>query len=80
MIEGKKVIKRRARRRRVCYYCVNKINILDYKQVSLFSKFVSDRGKIVPKRNSGVCAKHQRMLAQAIKRARFMGLIPFCID
>ncbi len=73
-------IKRRRRRRKVCYFCVEKLHVLDYKNVAVVKRFMSDRGKINPRRNSGVCAKHQRMLAQAIKRSRYMGLVPFCVD
>ena len=78
---GQKVhIKRRMKRRRVCVYCADKVDILDYKVLDRFRKFITDRGKIYPRRNSGLCAKHQRMAASAIKRARYGGLIPFCID
>ena len=76
----KTVVKRRMKRRKVCYFCVEKIHVLDYKNMQSYKKFVTDRGKIVPKRNSGVCAKHQRMLAQAIKRARYIGLLAHCMD
>jgi small subunit ribosomal protein S18 len=78
--QRKPVIKRRSKRRRVCAYCVDKAVVLDYKEVSKFRKFITERGKIYPRRNSGVCAKHQRMLAEAVKRARFIALIPFCVD
>ncbi|MFA5878558.1 MAG: 30S ribosomal protein S18 [Candidatus Margulisiibacteriota bacterium] len=70
----------RRKRRRPCSFCVEKTDIIDYKYVDKFTRFISDRGKITPRRNSGVCAKHQRVLALAIKRARFMGLIPYCVD
>jgi small subunit ribosomal protein S18 len=73
-------IKRTRRRRRVCFFCANKINILDYKQTEIVKRFVTDRGKIVPRRNSGVCAKHQRLVASTVKRSRFMGLIPYTVD
>ena len=73
-------IKQRRMKRRVCPFCVDKINILDYKDVSTLRRYITDRGKIVPKRNSGVCAKHQRMVTNAIKRSRLMGLIPHCVD
>lgn len=73
-------IKRTRRRRRVCFLCANKINVLDYKQTEIIKRFVTDRGKIVPRRNSGVCAKHQRLVASTIKRARFMGLVPYTVD
>ena len=78
--DQKVFVKRRIKRRKVCYYCAEKIHILDYKDTAKFKRFVSDRGKIVPKRNSGVCAKHQRMLAMAIKRARFIGVLPYTMD
>lgn len=73
-------IKTRFRRRRVCSLCVDKVEIVDYKDLIRIKRFITDRGKIVPKRNSGVCAKHQRQVAEAIKRARFIGLVPHCID
>jgi len=77
---AKPQIKRRARRRRVCPFCADKINMLDYKAVHVYKRFITDRGKIVPKRNSGMCAKHQRVVAEAIKRARYIGLAPYCTD
>jgi len=82
MVENKSPvqIKRRKRRRKVCQFCADKKDIIDYKDTFGYKRLVTDRGKIVPKRNSGVCAKHQRKLAIAIKRARFMSLIPFCVD
>ncbi len=60
---------------KVCTFCADKHEI-DYKNFSLLQRFVSDRGKIVPRRRTGVCARHQRRLAQAIKRARFLALLP----
>lgn len=80
MAEQKIHIKRRVKRRRVCYFCAEKISVLDYKDSESFKRFISDRGKIAPRRNTGVCAKHQRMLAQAVKRARYMAIIPHCMD
>lgn len=59
---------------KVCMFCADKTPI-DYKNVSLLQRFVSDRGKIVPRRRTGVCARHQRSLAQAIKRARFLAML-----
>ena len=59
---------------KVCMFCADKVPI-DYKNVSLLGRFVSDRGKIVPRRRTGVCARHQRRLAEAIKRARFLALL-----
>lgn len=60
-----------------CHFCVNGINNLDYKNWQQLQRFTSSYGKIVPRRRSGVCSKHQRGLAEAIKRARFMALLPF---
>ena len=65
------------RRRKVCQFCVDRSEFIDYKDVAKLRKFVTEKGKIVPRRMSGVCAKHQRMLATAIKRARVMGLLPY---
>lgn len=62
---------------RYCYFCVNAIKDIEYKQWQTLQRFTSSYGKIVPRRRSGVCMKHQRKLAQAIKRARFMALLPF---
>ncbi len=73
-------IKKRKRRRKVCAFCVGRYIALDYKNIDRLGRYISDRGKIVPRRTSGCCAKHQRMVAQAVKRARFIGLVPFCID
>ena len=60
---------------KVCMFCADKTQI-DYKNASLLGRFVTDRGKIVSRRRTGVCAKHQRSLAQAIKRARFLAMLP----
>ena len=60
---------------KVCMFCVDKTPI-DYKNITLIQRFVSDRGKIVPRRRTGVCAKHQRSLSQAIKRARYLAMLP----
>lgn len=62
---------------RYCHFCVNSIEELDYKNWQQLQKFTSSYGKIVPKRRSGVCTKHQKKLSQAIKRARHMALLPF---
>ena len=64
-------------RRKVCTFCVEKVNEIDYKDVNRLRRFVSDRFKIDPKRKTGVCARHQRALARAIKRARVVALLPF---
>ena len=65
------------RRRRVCNFCVDKINHIDYKQVDVLKRNLTDRGQIRARRKSGLCAKHQRRLARAVKRARFMALLPY---
>jgi len=71
---------KRRRAKKVCYFTANKVELLDYKDTKVLSRFITDRGKIVPKRNSGMCAKHQRALSEAVKRARYMGIVPYCID
>lgn len=64
-------------RRKVCQFCVDKIAYVDYKDVPRLRRFVSDRAKIEPRRKTGTCAKHQRAVTVAIKRARHMALLPF---
>ena len=68
------------RRRKVCQFCTEKIEHIDYKDVALLQRYVSDRGKIRARRQTGTCAKHQRRLALAIKRARHIALLPFVAD
>jgi small subunit ribosomal protein S18 len=68
---------RYAPRRRVCTFCVEHVKTIDYKDVDRLRRFVSDRAKIEPTRKTGVCAKHQRLLSTAIKRARHLALLPF---
>jgi small subunit ribosomal protein S18 len=65
------------RRKKVCKFCVEKIDGINYKDVRLLSQFVSEAGKIVPRRLTGVCTPHQRRLADAIKQARNIALLPF---
>ncbi|MCD6417855.1 30S ribosomal protein S18 [bacterium] len=67
------------RRHKPCPFCTNPSLEIDYKNFDLLRRFVSERGKIVARRNSGVCAKHQRRLAKEIKRARFLALIPYVV-
>jgi len=67
-------------KRKVCYFTVQKIDHIDYKNVALLRRFVSERGKIHPRRTTGTSAKYQRMLSQAIKRARQVALLPFVSD
>ena len=64
-------------RRRVCSFCVEHLKTVDYKDVDRIRRFISDRAKIEPTRKTGVCAKHQRLLSTAIKRARHLALLPF---
>ncbi len=65
------------RRKKVCRFCVEKIDDINYKDVRMLSSFISERGKIVPRRLTGVCTTHQRGLARAIKQARNIALLPF---
>jgi small subunit ribosomal protein S18 len=67
-------------RKRVCAFCVDKVEGIDYKEVNKLKKFITERGKILPRRISGNCAKHQRQLTTAIKRARVMALLPFTAE
>jgi len=73
--------KRRGRRKkRVCLFCADKVAYIDYKDVARLRKYVTERGKIVPRRASGNCAKHQRTMTQNVKRARHMALMPYTAD
>lgn len=71
---------RRFHRRKVCGFCREKIDIIDFKDVRLLANFIPERGKIMPRRISGSCATHQRMLTEAIKRARNIALLPYATD
>jgi small subunit ribosomal protein S18 len=64
-------------RKRVCRFCKEKINFVDYKDLKTIERFVTDRGKIVSKRASGLCAKHQRMVSEAVKKARFLAIVGY---
>jgi len=66
-------------RKKVCKFCHNKDMVIDYKRSDILERFVTDRGKILPRRITGTCAKHQRALAREIKRARIIALLPFVI-
>ncbi|MBO5237731.1 MAG: 30S ribosomal protein S18 [Lachnospiraceae bacterium] len=68
------------RRKKVCVFCADKNAVIDYKDVNRLKKFVSERGKILPRRITGTCAKHQRALTVAIKRARHVALMPYVQD
>ncbi len=74
--DGKKYTKR-IPRRKVCAFCQSKAETIDYKDINTLKKYVTEGGKILPRRMTGVCAKHQRVLATAIKRARVADLLPF---
>ena len=74
------VKRRRFGRRKVCKFCVDKVDLVDYKDVRRLRSFVSDRGKIIPRRISGSCARHQRQLTHAIRRARSMALLPYASE
>ncbi len=76
---GKKGYKR-IPRRKVCVFCQEKVEVIDYKDVNRLKKFVTESGKMLPRRMSGTCAKHQRELSKAIKRARIAALLPFKAD
>ena len=67
-------------RKKVCAFCVEKIEKIDYKDTAKLRRYVTERGKIVPRRISGTCAKHQRQLTTAIKRARQIALLPFVAE
>jgi small subunit ribosomal protein S18 len=73
-------MKVRRMKRKVCSFCVDKATSIDYKDLTKIKKFVSERGKILPRRVSGNCAKHQRQLTIAIKRARHVALLPYTSD
>lgn len=64
-------------RKKVCNFCVDKSDYIDYKDINKLRRYITEKGKIVPRRQTGTCAKHQRELTTAIKRARFMALIPY---
>ena len=68
---------RKAPRRKVCNFCIEKAEAIDYKDTAKLRKYITEKGKILPRRMTGVCAKHQRLLSTAIKRARVADLLPF---
>ncbi len=68
---------RKAPRRKVCAFCIDKAQTIDYKDIAKLRKYITEKGKILPRRMTGVCAQHQRALASAIKRARIADLLPF---
>ena len=70
----------RPRRRKVCQFCADRVSEIDYKDTNRLRKFISERGKIIPRRVTGTCARHQRELTVAIKRARQVALLPYVSD
>ena len=78
--DAKGGMKNRRSRKKVCAFCEEKATSIDYKDVAKLRRFVSERGKILPRRISGTCAKHQRELTTAIKRARHVALLPFSAE
>jgi small subunit ribosomal protein S18 len=78
--EEKKNERNSVLRKKNCWFSENKISFIDYKDEAVLRRFLSDRGKILPRRLSGTCAKHQRELVEAIKRARHVALLPFVAD
>lgn len=77
MVQGERL---RRGRKKVCSFCVEKIEHIDYKDINRLNKYVSERAKIVPRRMSGLCSKHQRLLTIAIKRARHLAMMPYVSD
>lgn len=76
----KRAAKDRKPKRKVCSFCVDKVEHIDYKDAPRLRKYISERGKILPRRISGSCARHQRALTSAVKRARVIALLPFASD
>lgn len=70
----------RKRRKKVCAFCVEKIPYVDYKEAGRLRRYLTERGKILPRRINGNCARHQRQMTRAIKRARIMALLPFTVE
>jgi small subunit ribosomal protein S18 len=68
------------RKRRICAFCVEKVDKIDYKQYEVLRRYTSEHGRMRPRRQTGTCARHQRSLARAIKRARHLALLPFVTD
>ncbi len=72
--------KMRKPKKRVCNFCIDKVEHIDYKDISKIRRYITERGKIIPRRISGNCAKHQRQLTVAIKRARNIAFLPFTAE
>lgn len=73
-------LKKKIFKKRPCRFCIDKVKVIDYLEHQKFQRFLTERGKIVPSRISGSCAKHQRQLAKAIKKARVLSLLPFVAE
>lgn len=71
---------RKPNKKKVCLFCQDKAKVIDYKDVATLRKFITEKGKILPRRQTGVCSKHQRQLAGEIKKARVVALLPFQAD
>lgn len=76
----RKRVRRQGGRKKVCNFCVEKAETIDYKDIAKLKHYVTEKGKILPRRQTGTCSKHQRKLASAIKKARIMALLPFQAD
>ena len=79
-MEKERNFRARKPRRKVCSFCVDKVEAIDYKDVATLKKYVSERGKILPRRVTGNCARHQRAITLAVKRARHLALMPYVDD
>ena len=76
-VEKVKKYKKPVSKKKVCAFCLDKSNVIDYKDGNKLKRYITENGKILPRRQTGVCSKHQRELATAIKRARIMAILPF---
>ncbi|MBQ3181445.1 MAG: 30S ribosomal protein S18 [Clostridia bacterium] len=74
------MVRNRKMKKKVCSFCQDKVDYIDYKDVAKLRRYVSERAKILPRRITGTCAKHQRQLTEAIKRARHIALLPFSAE
>ena len=78
--KSEQTVRNRKAKKKVCQFCADKVEYVDYKDVAKLRRFVSERAKILPRRITGTCAKHQRQVTTAIKRARHIALIPYSAD
>jgi small subunit ribosomal protein S18 len=79
-MQGSRPNRRFQRRKKICAFCVDGVDFIDYKQAEMLGRYVNEYGRIRPRRQTGTCAKHQRALAMAIKRARHIALLPFVAE